>query len=145
MRRTLLVALSAAIALSLLPTAASAGTWRLRHCRYATSNGQPGYTDREIRKTIRCAFRKVVGGSVDQALCVAARESGFNEFADNPRSSASGVFQFVDGTWDGVRSTYRRFWRRHDLHRSVYNARSNVMGAARYVAAVGWAPWGGGC
>jgi hypothetical protein len=39
------------------------------------------------------------GIPVDYALATAQRESGFNPRAKNPNSSASGLFQFINGTW----------------------------------------------
>lgn len=39
------------------------------------------------------------GIPVEYALATAQRESGFNPKAKNPNSSASGLFQFIDGTW----------------------------------------------
>ncbi len=34
------------------------------------------------------------------ALRIAECESNFNHLADNPNSSASGVYQFIDNTWE---------------------------------------------
>lgn len=34
------------------------------------------------------------------AACIAKYESGGNPRAENPNSSASGLFQFIDGTWN---------------------------------------------
>lgn len=34
------------------------------------------------------------------AACIAKYESGGNPTAQNPTSSASGLYQFIDGTWD---------------------------------------------
>jgi hypothetical protein len=36
------------------------------------------------------------------AACIAKYESGGNPRAENPHSSASGLFQFIDGTWRAV-------------------------------------------
>lgn len=41
------------------------------------------------------------GIPVDYALSTAQRESGFNPRAQNPKSSAGGIFQFIDSTWEG--------------------------------------------
>lgn len=41
------------------------------------------------------------GIPVDYALATAQRESGFNPRAKNPKSSAGGLFQFIDSTWEG--------------------------------------------
>ncbi|EID8267651.1 transglycosylase SLT domain-containing protein, partial [Salmonella enterica] len=42
------------------------------------------------------------------ALAMAKAESGFNYTAKNPYASASGLFQFVNGTWDGMMKGYSR-------------------------------------
>ena len=39
------------------------------------------------------------GIPVEYALATAQRESGFNPRAKNPNSTASGLFQFIEGTW----------------------------------------------
>lgn len=41
-------------------------------------------------------------GLVGAAYWIAKCESGLNPTAQNPYSSASGLFQFVDGTWTSV-------------------------------------------
>lgn len=42
--------------------------------------------------------------NIDWRLCAAHCyiESGFNERAKNPKSTAKGLWQFIDGTWKGV-------------------------------------------
>jgi hypothetical protein len=42
------------------------------------------------------------------ALAMAKAESGFNYTAKNPYASASGLFQFIDGTWNGMMKGYSR-------------------------------------
>ena len=39
---------------------------------------------------------------VNTALCTMAGESGGDPNADNPRSSAAGLWQFLKSTWDGM-------------------------------------------
>lgn len=39
-------------------------------------------------------------------LAIARKESGFNPNAENSRSSAKGLFQFVDGTWESMKVRY---------------------------------------
>ena len=59
-------------------------------------------------------------------LCIARLESGFNPRAANPRSSAKGVFQYLDGTWkatDEGRAGY-----------SVFDADKNIKAAVKYMA-----------
>ncbi len=80
------------------------------------------------------------------ALCIARRESGLYEFAANPSSSASGIFQIVDSTWYAWRFGY--FADRAnmlDLSTSVFDARANVMIGVWAMNAYGLGPWGYGC
>lgn len=42
------------------------------------------------------------GVNVDTALRIARCESNYNPLAENPYSSATGVYQFLDRTWDYV-------------------------------------------
>ena len=52
---------------------------------------------------------------VETALCIVRHESGGDPAADNPRSSATGLFQFIESTWlevmksDGPRLGYQRY------------------------------------
>ena len=116
-------------------------------CRFQYWDGKRNWTQDEVRYTIRCAVvRWSVPGGLPLALCIARRESGFQQFAANPYSSASGVYQFVDGTWAGQIAGRAQFVRDQNLGRSVWNARSNVLIAIRYAhMSWSWAPWGGGC
>lgn len=74
-------------------------------------------------------------GEVDTALYIASRESGCNPNAKNPNSSASGVFQIVNGTW--------LYWsdRCGYAGASAFDAAANVAVAACMVEAEGWGPW----
>lgn len=53
----------------------------------------------DIEGVIRGAATRY-GISPDDAVAVARLESGLNPRAQNPRSSAGGLFQFVDSTWN---------------------------------------------
>jgi len=71
---------------------------------------------------------------VDEALAVIECESRFNPVAKNPHSTASGLFQFLNSTWDrwGVGS--------------VFDAKANVQAAALMVQHYedqGWSRWAG--
>jgi len=123
------------------------GAKQVPSCRFQLWDGHLRWTQDEVRYTIRCAVvRWPVPGGLDLALCIARRESGFNQFAANPTSSASGVYQFVSGTWAGQISGRAQFVKDQNLGTSVFNARSNVLIAIRYAhMSWSWAPWGGGC
>ncbi|AWN09113.2 putative tail fiber protein [Salmonella phage SPAsTU] len=51
---------------------------------------------------------KMMGVPPAVALGMAKAESGFNYLAKNPYASASGLFQFVNGTWKGMMDKYAR-------------------------------------
>lgn len=59
-------------------------------------------------------------------LCIAQKESGYNQFSANKSSSARGVFQYLSGTW---RATDEG---RAGL--SVFDAEANVRAAIKYMA-----------
>lgn len=49
----------------------------------------------------------VVCNGRDLPTCgIVKRESGFNPRAENPTSTASGLYQFIDGTWRACRTGY---------------------------------------
>ena len=105
-------------------------------CRY---KGGGGYSDHEVKQTIRCAVgRWGVPGGVRKANSVARCESGFSERDRN--SCCSGVFQQNRRYWPG---RFRRLNPHHGwkLHSSVYNARTNVVISIRMAHVTGWGDW----
>lgn len=59
-------------------------------------------------------------------LCVAKLESGYNQFSKNKSSSASGVFQYLSGTWKATDEGKAGL--------SVFDADANVRAAIKYMA-----------
>jgi hypothetical protein len=126
--------------------------WRWEHqCRFRNLEGGPSFSTREIRLELACAAHRWTPSkcSRDNGCNSTAEgkvyevfgcESGFNEYADNPISSASGIGQALDSTWDGWVDRFRRFIRRWSLGDSVWNGRANAILSVR-VAAGGWGPW----
>lgn len=119
------------------------GSHQTPSCIFRYYDGNPTFDKSDVRATIRCAVRRwAVPGGLDMALYIARRESGLNWNADNPYSSASGVYQFVDGTWFSQVSARRDFIKAQHLSTSVWNARANVLIAIRSAHGNGWGPWG---
>lgn len=59
-------------------------------------------------------------------LRIAKCESGYNQFSKNRSSSASGVFQYLSGTWKGTDEAKAGL--------SVWDADANVKAAVKYMA-----------
>lgn len=59
-------------------------------------------------------------------LCIAQKESGYNQFSTNKSSSARGVFQYLSGTWRATDES--------KLGLSVFDAEANVKAAIKYMA-----------
>jgi soluble lytic murein transglycosylase-like protein len=74
------------------------------------------------------------------AMCVADRESNFHPDAYNPRSGASGVFQFIPSTWAWASKAAG-----YGDNADPFDAATNIGTAEWVVAGYGWAPWGGHC
>lgn len=57
----------------------------------------------KTKKTVKKTYSTVKKVSLSGiAACIAKYESGGNPRAENPNSSASGLFQFIDGTWRAI-------------------------------------------
>lgn len=72
--------------------------------------------------------------SPDLPLRIAKCESGYNQFAKNRTSTASGVFQYLASTWSATDQGKAGL--------SVFDADANVKAAVSYIASRGHArPW----
>lgn len=76
---------------------------------------------------------------VETALCVVAGESGGNPNADNPRSSAAGLFQFLRSTWDKM-VPLEVTGGSYDSG-MVYDPVASTRAAAWLWANLGWGQW----
>lgn len=70
---------------------------------------------------------------VANACRVMMCESGGNPNAKNSGSSASGLFQFLDGTWESTTGT--------PAPARAYDPATQVAAAAKLWRSSGWAPW----
>lgn len=61
---------------------------------------------------------------------IAQCESGFNPYAKNPTSTASGIMQFLDTSWAAWGGGY-----------NVFDGFRNIDGGVRYYQAAGTRPW----
>lgn len=117
--------------------------WREATCRYARLDGEHRYSIREVARAIECSTERWrVPGGTEGALCIARRESGLRPDADNPSSSAAGVYQWIDDSFDGAYRSHPELVRRWGLRDSVWNARTNVVLAIRHAHdAWSWSTW----
>jgi hypothetical protein len=73
---------------------------------------------------------EVFGRHANDANRVIMCESSWNEEARNPNSSAKGLFQIIDGTWESNGCTG-----------DVLDAKDNISCAKRIFLRRGWQPW----
>ena len=83
------------------------------------------YSKEEVQQLIR-DYSAVYGINPEVPLCIARLESGFNQFSKNKNSTASGVFQYLSGTWRGTDEGKVGY--------SVFDADANVKAAVKYMA-----------
>ena len=76
---------------------------------------------------------------VAMALCVIRGESGGNPGADNPRSSAAGLWQFLRSTWDDM--VPRDVTGGSYASGAVYDPVASTRAAAWLWANAGWSQW----
>lgn len=51
----------------------------------------------------------IYGVDPDMAVMIAQCESGLDPYAQNPTSTAKGVYQFLDGTWEAIKAQGHQF------------------------------------
>lgn len=62
----------------------------------------------DVEEIIR--WQAVVHGvDPDMAVMIARCESGLDAYASNPNSTAKGVYQFLDGTWEAINAQGHQF------------------------------------
>lgn len=82
---------------------------------------------------------KYFGGQAQKACQVMKCESGGNPKAQNPRSTASGLFQFLDGTWKSARSSVKGGER---YSRAMHApAEMQIAAAAKWLKRTSWSQW----
>lgn len=84
------------------------------------------------------AWARVYGADPELAVCIAQHESGFGPMADNASSSASGVFQFLRGTFDWTAKRMEKPW---SYDADVHDEDKNIQAGAWLLAHDGPSPW----
>lgn len=90
-----------------------------------SSNSGRNYSKEEVQALI-VSYSEQHGISPEAPLCIAKHESGFNQHSKNNRSSASGVFQYLNDTWKATDEG--------KAGHSVFDAEANVKAAVKYMA-----------
>jgi hypothetical protein len=83
------------------------------------------YTKEEVEAMI-VAYSAQYGIDPQTPKCIAFHESGYNQFSKNKRSTASGVFQYLNSTWKSTDEGKAGM--------SVFDADANVKAAVKYMA-----------
>lgn len=83
------------------------------------------YSKEEV-KTLIVSYSEQYGINPNMPLCIAEKESGFNQLSANKHSSAKGAFQYLDGTWKATDEGKAGL--------SVMDADANVKAAIKYMA-----------
>jgi len=136
------IGLATVFTAALLVTSAAAyeGTyskWAKQECRFAR-NGD--WSNSEVRDLIRCATIRVENNKdTGAALAIAKRESGFQEQAQNPSSSAGGLFQWLDSSWPWDR--FPALARKYGLPNNRFNPRSAAFISAVVMKRFGCGAW----
>ena len=96
----------------------------------------------EMRRAIRCVWRRFDAGSAAKAISVAECESGLDPHADG--GSSEGLYQHMKQYWPG---RFDRFITRNDLRStwglspSIWSGRTQAIVTALMVRRSSWQPW----
>ncbi len=83
------------------------------------------YSKEEVEQLI-VQYSEIYGINSATPKCIAFRESGYNQFSKNRRSTASGVFQYLSSTWKHTDEGKAGM--------NVFDAEANVKAAVKYMA-----------
>lgn len=114
--------------------------WRQEQCRFATRDGRRGWSPDEVRATLRCAERRW-SGDLELAFRIVACESGFHAEAQNGSSSAGGVWQVLDSTWQSWVGAAPSLIERWSLATEKHNGRTNAVLGWRVFSPSNTGPW----
>lgn len=97
---------------------------------------QPSIPEPTVKDLIITSAREY-GLNEHTAVAIAQCESNFIPTAQNPNSSAGGVFQFIDGTWLSVIHMRGLDWTLADK----YDINKNIDNAMWLAKKEGWKHW----
>ncbi len=83
------------------------------------------YSKEEVKELIK-QYAQQFGIDPATPLCIAEKESGFNQFSANKRSSAKGVFQYLEKTYNQTDEGKAGY--------SVFDAEANIKAAMKYMS-----------
>ncbi len=90
----------------------------------------PGYSgeiySKEQVEQLIVHYSEVYGIDPQTPKCIAFKESGYNQFSKNSRSTASGVFQYLTSTWKHTDEG--------KAGKHIFDADANVKAAVKYMA-----------
>jgi muramidase (phage lysozyme) len=90
----------------------------------------PGYSgetySKETVEQLIVQYSAVYGIDPATPKCIAFKESGYNQFSKNRKSTASGVFQYLTSTWKQTDEGKAGM--------NVFDAEANVKAAIKYMA-----------
>jgi hypothetical protein len=133
------VLLAAALGTMATGPAVARPDWREAEIRYARSDGVPGWSTADVRRTIVAAVaRWPVPGGLAQALAVARCESGSDLMAPAGVDGYAGTFQQSERYWPGRRAALNPPTWDKPLPQSPANPRANVIVSVRMAHADGW-------
>ena len=96
----------------------------------AATIAMPGYSGKTYSKAevehLIVQYSEIYGINPATPKCIAFKESGYNQFSKNRRSTASGVFQYLAGTWKHTDEGKAGM--------NVFDAEANVKAAVKYMA-----------
>jgi hypothetical protein len=76
---------------------------------------------------------------IDESLYIAERESGYEPKADNPTSTAAGLYQWLESSWPGGR--FDKMRRRFEFPNTRWDPRAAAFVSARVMKDGGCGPW----
>lgn len=96
--------------------------------------------NRDLARPVDTRGRRLTEADVEALVRLAWKESRWSPTAKNPRSTATGMWQFLDGSWKGtgVRKTHDPYWQTVAALRYVRSRYSTPQKALAFHDREGW-------